>query len=245
MKEKQKGAITVEASLVLTIFMMGYMCMLSLVQIVKAQSIMQYVVDEVALDLSRNTYLLTKAGVTEKLYGTSQKGKKFEGDTVDVVNNVTTVFSSVGNMKSSSNISEAYSNYQKAASDYNNAKSSVDSYVDTYMSSADELWSAITTWGKMKAEGFVENTVVKTLVKSRVKRQVDLMSNKGANEYLQKLGIKDGLNGLKFEGTEWMQANSEGRPGVRIEMSYEMQFNWYYFVIKDLKYKVVAYTATW
>ena len=52
-KETQRGSLTVEATFVLTIFIMGYMCMMSLVQIVRAQTILQYVVDQAALDISR------------------------------------------------------------------------------------------------------------------------------------------------------------------------------------------------
>lgn len=243
-KETQKGSITVEATLVLTIFIMAYMCMMSLVQIVRAQTILQFVVDQAALDISRNTYLLTKSGITAELYGTSEQGKKFEGDTAEVIGNVNKFYKSLGAV-TSSNVDTLVTNTKNAVDSFDTAKSSADDYANTYFSDEDEIWSTLTTWGKMKGEQFAEEAIVSSIVKGRVKNQLEAISNKSADEYLQKLGIKNGMKGLTFKGTEWMQANSEGKPGIRIEMTYEMEYNWYYFLIKDLKYKVTAYTAVW
>lgn len=243
-KEKQRGSITVEATLVLTIFIMAYMCMMSLVQIVHTQTILQYAVDQAALDISRNTYLLSKSGVAEEIYGTSVKGKKFEGDTANVISDVNTFYKSLGAVTSSDS-KNIVSNTQNAVNNFNNAVNGVDDYVDTYLSSEDEIWSTLTTWGTMKGEQFVTQSVVSGMAKNRVERQLEGLGGKSADEYLEKLGVKNGMKGLTFNGTEWMQANKQDKPGVRIEMTYEMEYNWYYFLIKDLKYKVVAYTAVW
>lgn len=233
-----------EATLILTIFIMAYMCMMSLVQMVRAQTILQYVVDQAALDISRNTYLLTKSGITGQLYDTSTEGKKFEEDTAGVIGNVKKLYSSLGAV-TDSDASNIVSNTEAVIDNIDETVTNADEYVDSYFSNKDEMWSTLTTWGKMKGEQFVENQTIKAIVKSRIEKQLGSMSVKDPDEYLKHLGIKDGMNGLSFEGTEWMQANDEGKPGVRIEMSYEIEFNWYYFLIKDLKYKVTAYTAVW
>lgn len=243
-RERQQGSITVEATLVLTVFIMGYMCMMSLVQIVRTQTIMQYVVDQAAMDISRNTYLLTKSGITAQLYGTAKKGKKFEGDTAKVIGKVDKFYKSLGAV-TSSNGQNIVSNTENAVNSFNNMTDGVDDYVKTYFSNSDELWSTLTTWGKMKGAQFVENGIVSAMVESRVKKQLEGLGSGSAEECLQKLGVKNGMSGLTFKGTEWIQPNSEGRPGIRIEMTYEMEYNWYYFLIKDLKYKVTAYTAVW
>ncbi|MCM1161038.1 MAG: pilus assembly protein [Roseburia sp.] len=244
MKEKERGSITIEATLVLTIFIMAYMCMMSLVQMVRAQTILQYVVDQAALDISRNTYLLTKTGITGQLYDTSEKGKKFEGDTADVIGKVKKLYSSLGAV-AASDYDNVIQNTEGALDAADNAATSIKEYTKTYMGSKDEIWSTLTTWGKMKAENFLENETVRIVVESRVEKQLQALGGRNADEYLRHLGVKNGMRGLNFKGTEWMQANGEGKPGVRIEMSYEMEFNWYYFLIKDLKYKVTAYTAVW
>lgn len=240
----ERGSITLEATLMLTMFIMAYMCMMSLVQIVRAQTIMQYVVDQAALDISRSTYLLTKAGVTDQIHKTSKKGKKFEGDTADVVGNVNQLYKSLGAVTESTP-DTIVTNTENVMTQWNATVDNVDEYVDTYFSTKDELWTTLTTWGKMKGEQFLTKEIVAGIVKNRVKRQLEVIGNQSADSYLKKLGVRQGLKGLTFDGTEWMQANNDGRPGIRIAMTYEMEYNWYYFLIKGLKYKVTAYTAVW
>lgn len=243
-RKDEKGAITLEASLVLTIFIMGFMCMMSLVQIVRAQTILQYSVDQAALSISRNSYILTKTGVVDEIYGTSKKGKQFEGDTQQVVSDIKDFFSSLGAV-ATSNPQDVIPNAENVMGDYDKAKGDIDAYAEEYFGSKDEIWDTLTTWGKYKAEDIVTKAAVTALVKSQVKNQLEVMGQTDADSYLKKLGIKNGLDGLDFDGSQWMMANSEGEPGIRIEMSYDMEFNWYYFLIKDLKYKVTAYTALW
>ena len=243
-KKEEKGAITLEASLVLTIFIMGYMCMMSLVQIVRAQTILQYAVDQAALSISRNSYILTKTGIVDEIYGTSEKGTKIEGDTMQVVSDIKTFFSNLGALPSS-DAKDIIPNAQNVMDDYDTMKGSVEGYSEEYLKSKDEIWDALTTWATFKAENIVTKAAVEALVKSQVENQLEVMGQTDADTYLKKLGIKNGLNGLEFDGSQWMMANKEGKPGIRIEMSYDMEYNWYYFVIKDLKYKVTAYTALW
>lgn len=244
MRKKEKGAITLEASLVLIMFMMGFMCMISMVKMVHAQTILQYVVDQAALSISRNSYILTKTGVAGEIYGTSKKGKKFEGDTAEVIGNIKELYSSIGAVTGST--SEDYiKNAENVMGKYDEAVEGMDSYAEEYFSSKDEIWDTLTTWGTMKLEQGITKKTVEILVKSQVKTQLEAIGGKQADEYLRSLGVKDGLKGLTFDGSEWMQANKEGRPGIRIEMTYNMEFNWYYFLLKDLKYKVTAYTALW
>lgn len=244
MREKEKGAITVEASLVLVMFIMGFMCMISLVKIVHTQTILQYVVDQAALSISRNSYILTKTGVADEIYGTSKKGKKFEGDTAEVIGNIKELYSSIGSTTGSS--SEDYiKNAENVMGKYNDVIDGADAYAEEYFSSKDEIWDTLTTWGTMKLEQGITQATVEILVKSQVKTQLEVIGQSDADAYLKRLGIKDGLDGLSFKGSEWMQANSQDKPGIRIEMGYEVEFNWYYFMVKDLKYKVTAYTALW
>lgn len=244
MKKEEKGAITLEASLILTMFIMGFMCMMSLVQIVQAQTILQYAVDQAALDLSRNSYLLTKSGIASEIYGTSENAQKFEGDTQEVINRVMDVYSGLGAV-TSSNAQTIVPNAKNVMGSYNDAVDGINSYKEEYFSDNDEIWNTLVEWGVSKGEEFVTTAAVSALAKAEVKKQLKTMGQTDPDTYLKKLGIKDGLDGLDFKGSKWMQANDQGRPGIRIEMSYNMEFNWYYFLIKDLRYKVTAYTALW
>lgn len=244
MKKNEKGAITLEASIVLVMFMMGFMCMISLVKIVHAQTILQYVVDEAALSISRNSYILTKTGVAAEIYGTSEKGREFEGDTAEVIGNIKELYSSIGAATGSS--SEDYiKNAQNVMGKYDEAVAGADAYAEEYFGSKDEIWDTLTTWGTMKLEQGITTGAINLLVSSQVKNQLEVVGRRDADSYLKKLGVKDGLKGLEFAGSDWMQANDEGRPGIKIVMTYKMEFDWFYFSMEDLKFKVTAYTALW
>lgn len=244
MKKNEKGAITLEASLILTMFIMGFMCMMSLVQIVRTQTILQYAVDQAALDLSRNSYILTKSGIASEIYGTSKNAQKFEGDTAEVIGNIKKLYSDLGTATTSTS-QTVIPNAKNVMNSYNQAAGSVEAYTEEYFSDNDEIWDTLVEWGVSKGEAMVTTAAVSALAKAEVKKQLKTMGQMDADSYLKKLGVKDGMDGLSFEGSQWMQANKQGKPGVRIQMSYNMEFNWYYFLIKDLRYKVTAYTALW
>lgn len=239
-KQGNKGYITVEATLILTMFMMAYMCMMSLVQIVRAQSIIQYATDQAALDLSRSTYILTKTGVTDQMYGTSVKGQAFADGTSKMVKSVADFFSSVSEL-GSGGLSGLPGQVQNVSDSFDAAQSNV----EDYFSNTDELWMGVTSWGKMKVQGEVENMMVSAMVKSRIKKQIETMSSKDADTFLKDLGIKNGLAGLNCRQSKWMQVNEQGRPGIKVAVTYEVDVNWFYFDLDDLRYKVCGYTAVW
>lgn len=238
--KKNQGAITVEASLVLTMFIMAYMCMMSLVQMVHAQAVLQYAADQTALEISRYSYILTKAGVSGKLYETSEKGKKFEDDTTTMVKSVTDFYDQLKGVKGA-NITNAGSKVQNLYDSGTNAVTTV----ENYFSNTDDLWQGIAAWGKKTAEGYAERAIVKAMVKSRIKKQLETMSSEDPDTYLRRLGVKDGLDGLDCSDSSWMQVSSTGEPGIKVAVGYEIEFKWFYFWIKDMKYKVCANTAIW
>ena len=67
---EEKGSITLEASIFLVLFIVFYMMMMGLIQIVRAQVILQYAANETAREISQYSYVLTKTGIGEKgVYG--------------------------------------------------------------------------------------------------------------------------------------------------------------------------------
>lgn len=238
--KKNRGAITVEASLVLTMFIMAYMCMMSLVQMVHAQAVLQYAADQTALEISRYSYILTKAGVSKKLYETSENGKKFEDDTATMVKSVTDFYDQLKGVRGAS-ITDVGS---KAQDIYDSGTNAVTT-VENYFSNTDDLLQGFAAWGKKTAEGYVERAAVKAMVKSRVKKQLETMTSDDPDTYLRRLGVKDGLDGLDCSDSSWLQVSSTGEAGVKVVVSYEIEFNWFYFLVKDMRYKVCANTAIW
>lgn len=59
--------MTVEATIMLTLFFCFYMAFMSLINMVKVQSLLQYSVDQTAKEISAYSYVLTKSGVTAQV----------------------------------------------------------------------------------------------------------------------------------------------------------------------------------
>ena len=74
---EEKGSITLEASIFLVLFIVFYMMMMGLIQIVRAQVILQYAANETAREISQYSYVLTKTGIVEKRVSTSSQAAAF------------------------------------------------------------------------------------------------------------------------------------------------------------------------
>ena len=65
-KERQKGSITVEASLFIPMFLFAFMSIYSLVFFVRAQLVIQYAADQAAKEVAQYSYILKKTGILDR-----------------------------------------------------------------------------------------------------------------------------------------------------------------------------------
>ncbi|MBR6599636.1 MAG: pilus assembly protein, partial [Oscillospiraceae bacterium] len=78
-KRSFKGSVTVEASLALPIFLLGFVLILSLVQIIRTESIVQHSMNRMAVELSEYCYAADKLSLTEAI----QKSNMTIGEAVE------------------------------------------------------------------------------------------------------------------------------------------------------------------
>ena len=64
--EKQKGSLSVEAAIVLVIFIFGYASIVSITSFIRAQMIIQYSISQAAKEISAYCYLVSKTGLMEE-----------------------------------------------------------------------------------------------------------------------------------------------------------------------------------
>lgn len=76
---KLKGSVTIEASLALSLFIIGFATILSLAGVVRAQRALQHGIDQTALEISAYCYAADKAGMTSAVSASSMSF----GDAVD------------------------------------------------------------------------------------------------------------------------------------------------------------------
>lgn len=225
-KKSERGSITLEAAIFLTLFILFYVAMMDLIQIAKAQVILQYSINETAKKVSAYSYVLTKAGITRKRVETS--GKAVEVDKViDQIEHIGTSLTN-GDLEGAINEADAVAGKLESTD-------------------VEELTDDLLSWFKTKVTDKVDDIVLEEMVQSEVKKQIDMMSAKGADRFLRDLGIDEGLEGLSFEGSSWANASESvgGLPVLTVKVTYTINFHLGYLELQPRTYTLCAKTAIW
>ena len=184
-RNREKGGITLEASIFLVIFIVFYLAMMDLIQIARAQVILQYAANETAREISQYSYVLTKAGIVEKRVSTASQAAAFTSDAASLLDDI----EEVGNVLSrGGNVIGAAQNAGE--------------HVQNFFGDPDALMNNIFALIKTKGADILSNMVAEGIVESVVEAQIENMSAKSADEYLEDLGIEGGMSGLDFSGSK-------------------------------------------
>jgi len=219
-----------EATLFLSLFLCMYMALMDMVQIVRTQTILQYAVNESAKEISQSTYILTKAGIVRRSAETTDKRKQFEGKTEDMLNSVI----ELGNAITSGDV----------VTSVQQAQITVDN-VETYFSNSDDLMQGIIAVVKGGTADMAKDFVIEKATEGIVKKQVNYLCDGDADAYLEKLGVKNGLEGLDFSKSEWFSGGTEDIAEIKIVCRYTMHYDLGFFDLGDRTYTVCGRTAVW
>lgn len=225
---RQQGSLTLEASIFLSLFILFFVMLMSLVQISKAQVILQYSINEVAKDVSACSYILTKTGIVSKRVSTSETANEFVDKTTSMVDSILQVGNTVFEG------GDIVGDIQNAAGQ-----------VQEYFSDPDDLLNKILSLVKQQGASIVANAIIGEIVEGEVEKQIDVMSYKGAEQYLKDMGIVDGLDGLDFSKTKWCEKSSGGMPELEIVVTYSMDFDLGIIELEPRNFKLCAKTALW
>lgn len=226
--QKISGSITLEASIFLVAFILFYMAFMDLVQIARAQVILQYSINEVAKEVSQCSYILTKTGIVEKRVATASAADQFKGQTTDLVNAVKDLGSTLSN-----------------GGDVVGAANHAGNLASNYFSDTDELASNILSLIKSSGANITSNYIIQELVESNVKQQLEGMTMKDVDTYLENLGIEGGFSSLDFSKSNWCQTSTGGMPDLEVTVVYQIHFNLGFIELEPRTYKLTAKTALW
>lgn len=95
MKKNERGYVTVEASIVLTIFIFAFLAMMSVIGLIRAQIIVQVGINQSAKELSQYSYILAKTGMIQKNNEVNAKAEKYYEKSDEVVGNLMNFVQSV------------------------------------------------------------------------------------------------------------------------------------------------------
>lgn len=239
--KSNRGVISVEASISLTIFIFAFLCITSLTTLVRAESKIQYALNQTAKEFSQYTYILYRAGI----YDTSEEVKT---KSVDELIQETSDFTNMLKSKSSE--------YQSSTS------SSTDSLIDEINKVSEDAQSIVTAGQSLfqKYKGAMDNptTIVNELYsvfKSEVKNTVvskvvgplacQLLMPKylgdDPDEYLKNIGIENGMNGLNFS----LSTVLEDGKTINFTVVYTINYDIPLIGERKMTMKQTASTAAW
>ena len=228
-KEKsEKGGITLEASVFLVVFIVFYLAMMDLIQIARAQVILQYAANETAREISQYSYVLTKTGIVKKRLSTSAQAATFTADAASLLDDV----KKVGDML-------------LEGGDVAGAAQQAGQHAQNFFGDPDALMNNIFSLIKTKGADILSDAVVEGIVKSVVEEQIENMSAKGADKYLKDLGIDDGMGGLDFSDSEWANTANGDIPELKVSIIYTIDFHLGVIELKPRTFKVCAKTGLW
>ena len=75
-RKKEQGALTVEAALFLSMFIVFFVSLMNLTDVVRTQVLIQNAVTQTAKELSQYSYILTKTGVVSASNKTAGEAKE-------------------------------------------------------------------------------------------------------------------------------------------------------------------------
>lgn len=227
-RKSEKGSITLEASIFLVIFIGFYLAMMDLVQIARAQVILQYAANEAAREISQYSYVLTKIGIVEKRVSTSSQAEAFTADASSLLDDI----EAVGNVFSSGG--DVVGTVQQAGQ-----------HIQSFFGDTDALMNNIFSLIKTEGANMLSDAVIEGVVEEIVEEQIENMSVKSADEYLQDLGIDGGMSSLDFSSSKWANASSGNMPELEVSIVYTIDFQLGVIELEPRTFKVCAKTALW
>lgn len=193
--KKNKGSLTVEACLSLTIFLMVFVTILYIMRIVFAYGIMQHALNQAAKELSTYTYYYAISGLADT-NGTIQESTAAGVDSFNQnVSNIVDVYNTFNNLGNGGGSDE-----------YKAFENSLDTASDTIKSIADDPVAALKSVGSVLVNG--GNESAKTFIGGELSRgmMAKYIAGKGydeANARLKSLRIVGGLDGVDLSASKF------------------------------------------
>lgn len=259
-KYKNRGSLTLEASIGLVAFIFAFVALLSLCKFARTQVIMQHAVNQVAKEVSQYCYITNKFGLKRD----RTLSTKTKQDTDNMIEETINFIKVLENEKS--NIESIDFTVDQSTGDlYYDALMTIKKYDDAHNVIKDS-YTTVTNETKIlaaKAEEYLSNPVA--LLKGFVAIGVDEVADYAVSkyiaaplskilikkylpcgsltpdEYLKSLGVKDGMSGLNFDLST---IHKDGKT-INITLVYYMTLDIPLIPKKDMCYTVNASTISW
>ncbi len=233
MEDTNRGSLTIEAAIVLPMFIFVILSIMSLMKLVIAHEIIQHSISESANQLAGYSYVLNATGLKEKYDGVMDDVISGKGPFDEIINNVENLKTEAENLDESiKKTSEAFQKITGKASfsvDYvqnniNNAKDVIDGLQD----SSDSINNGTEELKDLadNVEGVIKNpeSLIALIGYELIEKgksfglgfytekmlKYIFLDYEPGNDPLEKLGVVGGINGLEFNNSKLFSVENNG-----------------------------------
>lgn len=254
--KREKGALTVEACIALTIFLMVFVTILYIMRIVFAYGIMQHALNQTAKEFSTYSYYYAASGLADingQIQSSTAAGVESFDENVSNIVNVYDSFNTLnGSVKetgsniSAGNLSGTLSSLQGVSGNYDNFKNAVGSAGDTLKSIADDPVAAIKSVGSVFLNG--GNESAKTFLCGEIARSLmsKYIANGGydeANTRLKNLRIVNGLDGVDFSASQFWSPGADNE--IKLVVCYTIDPVFPFKIVDELNFVNTVTVRGW
>lgn len=233
-KQQEKGSLTVETAIFLSLFIVFFVSMMNIVQIVRAQTLLQHAVSQTAKEISQYSYILTKTGIVKASNETYVKAEGFTNDIESVANDVTKISGAINEVASTGDIVSSANTIKQAAT---NMSGTLEGYFDN----PKNILAGVLAVGKNEIQGTAKAAVIGGISRCRIKTHL-AADGSDPNERLISLGVINGINGIDFSESKWF---SNGNQDLIIVAKYRMKINFMFMELELPEFKVCGATRIW
>ena len=253
-KDKQKGIITVEASLILMIFIASYIALISMINVYRAYTCIQNAIDQTAKQVSEYAYIAKKLGVHNIGQTASNDAGEFTDKTKKMLNTIQVFFNASANgLENATNVSNNILNEdsQQYPEDVLSQMESVGESAQEIYDSGQAMYTAVS--GYFSDEKAIFNgilAVIKDGAYDAVKLAVAMPISRAVTNkylegyptgYLEHLGVQGGKNGINYWGSSFFL----DMQSIEISASYNMRIPLPFIDKYDFVLKNTASTRAW
>ena len=238
----ERGSLTIEAILSLSIFLFAFVTIVSLATIAKVESTTQYAIDQVAKEISQYYYIAERVGVAN----TGTEGVKEIDDAVQAIFDFADKSSTVASNYSSTtaaDLGEMIENMPQISNDVNEVSAAAENVYNSFGPIFEDpkgiVSSLATMMVKQVGNELITRVIAQPLCKALVPKYIT--SSGDADAILEKMGVVDGLDGLDFRMSSFL---SDQR-SINVVVVYQIKVNGFGVFDDTLVVKQTASTAAW
>ena len=232
MANKQKGSITVEATLFLPLFFLAFISIYNLVYFARAQLIVQYATDQAAKEVAQYSYILEKTGILESLDGLNTRAEDFEKEIAGLEEQLNVIQEAGENALNGENVADNMVEAGKAGE-------KVYDQIEGYVKDPASFLTGVLNVLKKDSINGISSYMVNTVAKSCVMKQMSIAGGGGDPVlYEEKLGISN----MSMSKTVWCRNKSRD---IKIVVDFDMNNQVPFFEMPPRHYRVCASTRVW